>query len=177
VAEVRPPIVIIGMHRSGTTLVTDLLQGLGLHLGWVVQENSEALFFVERNEALLVASGGGWEHPEPVDRLLAHPRMRAAAGRRLRCDAESVRFLSYLGPAHARAWGRPSRLTFPWGWKDPRNSFLLPLWLDVFPDARVVHVCRHPLDVARSLRRREGRALEGRLARLEGGEAPRSGAC
>ena len=55
------PIIIVGMHRSGTTMITDMLQQLGLFMGWVLQENSEALFFVQRNERLMNACGGSWE--------------------------------------------------------------------------------------------------------------------
>jgi hypothetical protein len=47
-----------------------------------------------------------------------------------------------------------------WGWKDPRTCVLLPLWLDVLRDMGVsvsaVHVVRNPLDVARSLHKRNG---------------------
>ncbi len=30
-----------------------------------------------------------------------------------------------------------------WGWKDPRNTFTLPMWLSIFPKARVLHVLRN----------------------------------
>jgi hypothetical protein len=47
-----------------------------------------------------------------------------------------------------------------WGWKDPRNTYALPLWLDVFPDAQVINVYRNGIDVANSLYERELRRLE-----------------
>jgi hypothetical protein len=49
-------------------------------------------------------------------------------------------------------------LTLPWGWKDPRNTFTLPMWLRIFPEAKVVYIQRHGVDVAESLR---VRALKG----------------
>lgn len=163
-----PPIILIGMHRSGTTLVANLLERLGLHLGWLLQENSESIFFVERNEALLNACGGRWDHPGPVQHLLRCEPMRGRAMAMLRRDTHSPRFLSFLGPSHARFLGRPERINFPWGWKDPRNSYLLPLWLELFPQAKILHIYRHPMDVARSLFVRENRSIARRVAMLGG---------
>jgi hypothetical protein len=42
----------------------------------------------------------------------------------------------------------------PWGWKDPRTTITFPIWTDVFPGARFVHVVRNGVDVAISLHRR-----------------------
>ena len=49
-----------------------------------------------------------------------------------------------------------------WGWKDPRNTCTLPLWIRVFPNARVINVYRDGVDVAASLVVRE-RKRAGRL--------------
>lgn len=47
-----------------------------------------------------------------------------------------------------------------WAWKDPRTCLLLPLWKEVLSDLgiriKVVFVLRNPLDVARSLEKRNG---------------------
>ena len=50
-------------------------------------------------------------------------------------------------------------MDFPWGWKDPRNTFLLPLWRDIFPEAKVIHVIRNGVDVAASLLTREEKRI------------------
>jgi hypothetical protein len=57
-------------------------------------------------------------------------------------------------------------LDIAWGWKDPRNIFLLPLWLDIFPDAKIIHVFRNGVDVAYSLAQRE----KSRIHRVVGGK-------
>ena len=41
-----------------------------------------------------------------------------------------------------------------WGWKDPRASIIIPFWKRLIPNLRVIVVLRHPLEVARSLRKR-----------------------
>jgi hypothetical protein len=43
-----------------------------------------------------------------------------------------------------------------WGWKDPRNSLTLPFWQRLIPRMRYVLCLRNPIDVAASLRRRDG---------------------
>lgn len=44
-----------------------------------------------------------------------------------------------------------------WGWKDPRNTITLDLWREVYPEAKIIHVFRNPVDVAASLMTREKR--------------------
>lgn len=39
----------------------------------------------------------------------------------------------------------------PWGWKDPRTVFTVKLWLEVFPDAKILYIKRNGVDVAQSL--------------------------
>src|SRR6185503_15617540 len=47
----------------------------------------------------------------------------------------------------------------PFGWKDPRNTFTLPVWKQVFPNLRTIHILRHGVDAAASLARRHAKAL------------------
>jgi len=42
-----------------------------------------------------------------------------------------------------------------WGWKEPRTTLFADVWLEVFPGMKVIHVVRHPLDVAMSIQKRE----------------------
>ena len=42
-----------------------------------------------------------------------------------------------------------------WGWKEPRTTLFVPFWLQIFPDALIVEIVRHPLAVAMSIRQRE----------------------
>lgn len=158
----RSPVILIGMHRSGTSLVARLLQRMGLFLGWELDANAEAVFFVLRNQALLEAQGGSWDQPEPVELLLREEHLRALVIDALRRELRLPGRVSYLGPLRWWRYRSLMELDFPWGWKDPRNTLLLPLWLEVFPQATVVHVVRNGVDVALSLAARE----ERRLSRL-----------
>ncbi len=59
--------------------------------------------------------------------------------------------LSYLGPGRWLRERGLDTLAMPWGWKDPRNTFTISLWLKLFGNARLVRIHRHPVDVAASL--------------------------
>jgi hypothetical protein len=153
------PLIVIGMHRSGTALVSRLLQSLGVFMGWRQEENAEAVSFLRCNNLLLQACGGRWDHPSPAGRLVEDPRLRREAGEMLRRRMEGWAALEYLGPGRFARTRSLFRLGIPWGWKDPRTTVTLPLWLDLFPGARVIHVVRHGVDVAASLARREEKLL------------------
>jgi hypothetical protein len=155
----RPPIIIIGMHRSGTSMIVRSLQQLGLFAGWRKEHNDEALFFLKLNDWMLNHCGAAWDNPSPFARLLEHDAIRALFVDRLRLVIGSPQFAGYLGLSRYLKFGSPWRLTFPWGWKDPRNTYTLPLWLDLFPDAKVINICRHGIDVAQSLKARQDLTL------------------
>ncbi len=150
-AERPGPVVFLGMHRSGTTLAADLARALGLDFGRVTSL-MEMQPLVDLNEWLMRRGGGSWEYPRPVLDLLAAPTLRSQA------QGEVMQFCdSHL----ARLAAAPN----PWGWKDPRTTFTLPLWEERFPEMRIVAVRRHGFDVALSLRARATREAEaGRSA-------------
>lgn len=154
-----PPIIILGMHRSGTSLVSRMLEDMGLFVGWRKDVNNEAWLFLRLNEWLLRQCGGAWDNPMPIRHLLDNPPARQAALRYLRFQLTSPQAIRFLGPARYLRYRDVGRMNRLWGWKDPRNTFTLPLWLDLFPEARVIHVYRHGVDVAMSLQRRQGESV------------------
>jgi hypothetical protein len=163
----RPPVIIIGMHRSGTTMVTRMLQELGLFVGAKTDENWEPPFFRHVNDWLLTQCGGRWDHPEPIRDLIDSPRVRELVTDYLKSYVNGPRAASFFGLRGLRRRGREAIMSGPWGWKDPRNTFTLPLWLDVFPRAKVIHIYRHGIDVANSLARRWKKSIEKRSARFD----------
>jgi len=63
----HPPVIVVGMHRSGTSLLCRLLNQLGVHLGNDQGAiNAESRHFRALNERILRAAGGRWNEPEPV---------------------------------------------------------------------------------------------------------------
>jgi hypothetical protein len=138
-------VLVLGMHRSGTSAVTAALAALGVPLCPPEErlaarpENAEG-FHESRalttfNEGLLGLLGGSWDAP-PV--IPTGPGLLAAM-------APAAELFSQVHP------------TPTWVWKDPRLCLLAPVWLPVLPgDIRIVLVVRDPLAVARSLGRRDG---------------------
>jgi len=118
------------------------------------QYTQEAVFFLRLNEWVLAESGGSWDYPEPLTKILEDPDLENMFVSELQRSLTHPLLISYLGLGGYLCKRGVSNLQFPWGWKDPRNVFTLPLWLRLFPDARVIYIERHGVDVAASLRTR-----------------------
>jgi hypothetical protein len=154
-ASVEAPVCIVGMHRSGTSMVAQMLRLCGLDLGPTERlmaaspDNPDGYWehagFVSLDDDLLHVLGGGWDYPPTLPETWDHARF---APYRARAEALVASFA-----------GRE-----PWGWKDPRTSLVLPFWLDALPGLRAMTVVRNPLEVAASLRRRNGTSLAAALA-------------
>lgn len=154
------PVIILGMHRSGTTMIVSMLRQLGLFIGNDLEDNSESMFFVDHNDWLLHQSGAAWDNPEPIQWFFCNEQLVELAENFIRERIGGLPIVRYLGWMRFAMKQRPLvGMNHPWGWKDPRTTFTLPLWLRIFPDSRVVHIYRNGVSVAASLRVRERRHL------------------
>src|SRR5881398_1035524 len=128
-------------------MLTRLLHACGLYLGPESAlmppqaDNPEGFWehmgFVAVNDELLNELGGAWDLPPKADENFSDPRLDA-----LRMKAR----LLVEGFDSAGAWG----------WKDPRNSLTLPFWQDLLPGLKTIIIVRNPLEVAYSMRKRNG---------------------
>ncbi len=155
--EQASPIVVIGMHRSGTRLLVEMLDKLGVFMGADRQGDSESVAFMLINEGILHQCGAFWSEPMSAHFMLSQPdaaEQLAASAR----DALAGQLDQYVG---APGWHleRGAKELPAFGWKDPRNTFTLPVWRRVFPNLRAIHIVRHGVDVAASLARRHAEAL------------------
>jgi hypothetical protein len=146
-------IVVLGMHRNGTSLVTRGLQSLGVCLGDDFLETRpdnptgywENRPIKEINDRVFAAFGLKWESIA----LIKEDQWDEPALKPLALEA-----IAYLQDQFLR---HPL-----WGFKDPRTIRLLPFWRPIFQsldidDAYLV-VIRNPLSVVSSLRERQGMA-------------------
>ena len=166
-----PPLIVLGAHRSGTSLVTRALQAMGAFMGRGLEQNAEPLFFVRRNEWLLRRCGGSWDRPWDAKAALRGGHERAELLRVLREEVAGREFAAYQGRLAWAAARLGMRSSQPWGWKDPRNAWTAALWTEVFPGARLLCVERNGIDAAQSLILREARSTAAWGAGTSGADA------
>jgi len=159
----HPPVIIIGMHRSGTSMVSKMLEEVGLFLGRKKDINNEAYLFLKLNDWILWQCGTSWDNPNPVQYIIDTKNIRMLVTDYIQYVLKSPWAISYLGIRRYIRYHGMQRIDIPWGWKDPRNTILLPIWLDIFPNAKVIHVHRNGIDVASSLQRRSEKAYQRKL--------------
>lgn len=142
-------LLVLGMHRSGTSATTGALKLRGIALGndllGAAPDNPKGFFEHAAvhglHEGVLAALGHAWNDPRPLPAdWLAHPAVRAAQ------DELEGLLRREFGDAPI------------WAVKDPRLCRLLPMWRPVLAKLGVrphaVFVARHPEEVAASLRTR-----------------------
>lgn len=152
--NVNPPVIVVGMHRSGTSLLTRILENQGMFVGTSLDDQHEPVFFQSMNSWLLQHAGGRWDWPEPFLEIHEETSFRSAMLDVIKQHITSIYSIQFWGLKNYILMRSGDRQEFRWGWKDPRNSITLPYWLELFPSAKVIHIKRHGADVARSLRER-----------------------
>lgn len=148
-----PPLIVVGMHGSGSSIVSRILAELGVYMGANLDAHAEAAEFFHLNEELYYRAGAAWHRPKPVLELIERADFRAAGVLRLAAATYGGLRSRYLS-------GYGQGVHTLWGWKDPRNSLTLPLWLQLFPHARILHVLREPAQAAASINRRALRVAD-----------------
>jgi hypothetical protein len=149
-------VVVLGMHRSGTSAVTGLLVGAGFSLGSqdVMGANvhnqtgyHELWSTTAVSDAALAEGGGSWDCPPQT------PGASTNAKRQVNGLVQQL--LKSAAPA-------------PLVVKDPRVPLILPAWDEVVGSTlSPLLVVRNPLEVAQSLNRRDRISLPAGLALWE----------
>jgi hypothetical protein len=152
-------IVVLGMHRSGTSALMGALDAMGMYVGSSEEltasnwENPKGFF--ERREvrrvcdALLHGSGADWWKLAAFKTESIPPSLRDEKVETLRRIVQNL----------------DSNLV--WAMKEPRLCVLFPLLQPLLSNPMVLHIIRHPIEVALSLQRRNGFSLQAGLALWE----------
>jgi chromosome segregation ATPase len=141
-------VLVAGMHRSGTSVVTRLLNAAGFHVGAekemmpAMPDNPagywERMDFFKLNTMALEKAGVAWDTTQGDEVKTLGPALRNEIVGNFRDAVQELE-------KHR-----------PWAVKDPRFSVLLPLWKPLLADPVVVICHRNPVEVATSLLGRDG---------------------
>ncbi len=137
-------VMILGMHRSGTSALSGSFREAGLYMGAVLDQGfdlnpkglQEPSVLVYMHENLLEANGGAWH--EPPATITWKPLHK------------SVRDLFIESRQNKGIWG----------FKEPRSLLVAKDWIEVLPSWTAVGIFRNPCEVALSIQGRNGFDLE-----------------
>jgi hypothetical protein len=128
-------LTVLGMHRSGTSMLIGTLEEAGVYLGEVLGDSFEynrkgllePAAVLHMQEDLLNVNGGSWRSPPA------------------RIEWKTLHFA-------VRDLFVESRARHPvWAFKDPRTLFTVEGWESALPSLEKIGIFRHPLEVADSL--------------------------
>lgn len=141
------------MHRSGTSMLTRLLEQAGLFVGIKKGPNHESRFFNEISRWLFAQANASWDNPYNARFLKNNldDEIVNIVQKRLM----SYHSIRYLGVSNYLKYHSVQALDIPFGWKNPINTFLIPVWKKIFPELTIIHIYRNPLSVTESLMTRE----------------------
>ena len=138
-------LIVAGFHRSGTSLVCQLLHRAGLFLGYDMlgarfsnlhghYEDTEVLAL---HEQILADNGQTWLVSEPFLPTITEPHWQISEQIIQRRNTEYEL----------------------WGFKDPRVCLFIMIWKYLLPNAKVLLIYRHFSDVTHSLGKRQSSEL------------------
>lgn len=133
--------MVLGMHRSGTSMIASMLDALGVHMGdnlmGAASSNPHGHYedwdFVRLNSLILHDAGGNWRKP-PSEKRINKSRLK-----------NKVTVLI-----------RQKRKRLLWGWKDPRTCLTIELYHQCLDNVRYIETRRDTSAIVASLENRDG---------------------
>lgn len=141
--KVENTVVVLGMHRSGTSLIAGILEKLGVNMGerqvGVHWSNPlghyENIDFVKMDDKILEKAGGTWDNPPDVSKILE-----------LSSDKELMQEIENVVKKNEDVI---------WGWKVPTTSLTIELYLPFLTNPHFIICYRDPEAIAKSLKKRD----------------------
>ncbi len=138
-------IIILGMHRSGTSLAAEIAYRWGAYAdtSLFIEPNDgnprgywEPRPLMKLNDDLLAAVHSSWKVPPTEEGRKHLARLAKRGSLRLRAH----RLLATMNPNQT-----------VWLWKDPRLCILLPFWKEIWGNVVYLVPIREPMAIASSL--------------------------
>lgn len=136
-------VIVVGMHRSGTSLLSLFLSELGINMGDEKLSSSHAnptghhedMFFLNLHTKILNNCGGDWDSP-PNKKLLQKEWMKHFTTIQDKLEQKSIE-------------------NSVWGWKDPRTSLFLESYLKTIKNPLIIYCTRSSKEVEDSIYARD----------------------
>jgi len=144
-------VVVLGMHRSGTSIVAGILNKMGINMGndLVGKKPSnpfghfEDKSFININRAILSKAYGSWDNPPNEEDILAQAKP--------------------FGKEIKELIGKKDSLNDIWGWKDPRTCLTIKLYTPYLINPYFIFCHRKDIEIAESLKRRNNYEIQKSL--------------
>ena len=143
-------VVILGMHRSGTSMLGGIVERLGIDMG---EDQPGRQFsnpmghyedgdFLTLNELILASAGGSWDNPPSPDlindqALVFEDRLQQIIQGKVQKNGDQ-----------------------PWGWKDPRTSLTIQLYFPYLTNLYILWCQRDQEAISNSLWKRNKISLQ-----------------
>ena len=129
--------IVLGMHRSATSLVSKGLSKSDINMGSsMLQADASNLFghwedtdFLNLNKSIISDAGGDWDNPPPENKIIEVGKNYKEEIKRLIASKK-----------------KPL-----WGWKDPRTTLTIRLFMPYLENPHWITCFRQPEQVAESL--------------------------
>lgn len=139
-------IVVLGMHKSGTSLIAGILYRFGINIGERLVGNNwsnplghyEDLDFLDLNNRILHEAGGNWMNPPSKLSILSQNNKFKREIRTIINNKNKNKI---------------------WGWKDPRTSLTIELIVPYLTNPHFIVCNRNVNSIAESLCRRNNISL------------------
>lgn len=142
-------IVVLGMHRSFTSLIAKGLVSNNINMGdYYVKRDEfnplgyyEDIDFLRLNKYILLTAGGDWRYPPSEEKILSLN------------DNKNItdKIKNLISKKQTKKI---------WGWKDPRTILTIRLFEPYLKNPVYIACYRNPEEVAKSLQKRNGISIE-----------------
>ncbi len=146
------PVIVLGMHRSGTSLISEILTEIGIFIGDDLNIHNESKSILKINQFIFSFAHAYWDYPLNIEPLY---RDEVGCNKIIEYINDTIENTSFKKEFFGKQKKAYNKNNLIWGWKEPRTTTTFPLWYRLFPDAKFIFIHRNGIDVAQSLYIRE----------------------
>lgn len=144
------PLIVLGMHRSGTSLLSNWLHRCGFNLG---------------SQMLGAGNGNSEGHFEDMEIFKLHESILEENQKKYLIGDDTTLVFSEKSYRQAEQLYLTKKDSDCWGWKEPRTCLMMELWRQIIPEYNSIVVYRDYEQVVDSIIRRKQKTGKTRIER------------